>query len=289
MIQKANSLATIAGILLWAGTADAFSPPASRYGTHLGTSRQYSTTLSRLKTFRGVGGRGHFAKLDEGFIDAAAQDATDPSALLEPGGGPAVAVSVETDSIYQQAIQKTILWVGLAGIFGAALWALVDPHTGEEFFAGYLLEQSLSVDNLFVFLLLFDFFGVPIQAQGKVLDWGIYGAIVMRATMIGLGAAALENFRPILLVFAGVLVYSSSKILLGGGDDEDEDLNDSMIVKFSRKVIDSTDRFDGDKFFTIVDGVRKATPLFICMIAVEVSDVVFAVDSIPAVFGVTEV
>jgi predicted tellurium resistance membrane protein TerC len=102
------------------------------------------------------------------------------------------------------------------------------------------------------------------------------------------GYEALKNFRVILLVFAGILVYSSANALLGGNDDE-EDPSENSIVKFSRSLIKSTDDFDGDRFFTVVDGVRRATPLFICMVAVEISDVVFAVDSIPAVFGVTEV
>jgi predicted tellurium resistance membrane protein TerC len=115
----------------------------------------------------------------------------------------------------------------------------------------------------------------------------------MRAVVIGLGAAVLENFHAILLVFAGILVYSSGKVLVGlreGEDEEgDENLDNNSIVKFSRSFIDATDYYDGDKFFTLVDSVGKATPLLICMIAVEISDVVFAVDSIPAVSGVTEV
>ena len=146
------------------------------------------------------------------------------------------------------------------------------------------------MDNLFVFLLLFEYFKVPLSSQDRVLNWGIYGAIVMRALMIGLGAAALEKFHAILLVFAGILVYSSAKTLIPADEDEDEeDLNENAIVKFSRNLIDSVDEFDGNKFFTVVEGVKKATPLFICMVALEISDVVFAVDSIPAVFGVTSV
>jgi predicted tellurium resistance membrane protein TerC len=112
----------------------------------------------------------------------------------------------------------------------------------------------------------------------------------LRALMIGVGAAALQNFHAILLVFAGILVYSSAKTLIPEDEDEEEeDMNENTIVKFSRNLIDSTDEFDGSNFFTMVEGVKKATPLFICMIALEISDVVFAVDSIPAVFGVTNV
>jgi predicted tellurium resistance membrane protein TerC len=231
-----------------------------------------------------------FTKRDEAAVSVGDSNCNPPG-FLEPGGAPAVAFSqdVDMDIIYRDAIKRTLLWVALAGMFGAGIWSFVDSDLGEEFFAGYLVEQSLSVDNLFVFLLLFDFFKVPIQSQDKILNWGIYGAIVMRAVMIGLGAVAIENFRPILLVFASILVYSSGKILIGGDDDEEEDMNENAIIKLSKKLIDSTETMDGDKFFTIVEGVKKATPLFLCMIAVEISDVVFAVDSIPAVFGVTEV
>jgi TerC family integral membrane protein len=204
-------------------------------------------------------------------------------------GSPPLAVTLEGDDYsYSDAIQRTLGWVGAAIVFGGGVWALVGSATGEEFFAGYLVEQSLSVDNLFVFLMLFQYFKVPLAYQDRVLNWGIYGAVVMRAVMIGVGAAALKNFRGILLVFAAILVYSSVNVFIGG-DDDDEDPSNNSIVKFSRSLINSTDDFDGDRFFTLVDGVRQATPLFICMIAVEISDVVFAVDSIPAVFGVTEV
>ena len=199
------------------------------------------------------------------------------------------AISDSEKAVYQSAIIRTLAWVGAACLFGVGLLVAFGPETSEEFFAGYLVEQSLSVDNLFVFLLLFEYFKVPLEAQDRVLNWGIIGAIVMRAVMIGLGAAALQNFHEILLVFAGILVYSSAKALVADDDDEEEDPSENAIVKFSQNLISSTQHFDGDRFFTLVDGVKKATPLFICMIAVEVSDVVFAVDSIPAVFGVTEV
>ena len=212
--------------------------------------------------------------------------------FLEPGTFPTIVVDEPPqEDVYQQAIRRTILWVGLAIIFGAGLAVGVGPDASEEFFAGYLIEQSLSVDNLFVFLLLFEYFNVPLSSQDRVLNWGIYGAVIMRALMIGVGAAALQRFHAILLVFAGILVYSSAKTLIPSGDDNDdeEDMNENTIVKFSRSLIDSTDQFDGSNFFTIIDGVKKATPLFICMITLEISDVVFAVDSIPAVFGVTSV
>ena len=212
--------------------------------------------------------------------------------IFQPGQQPTITIDSTTldEQIYASAISRTLSWVAAATLFGIGLSLLFGSDTGEEFFAGYLVEQSLSIDNLFVFLLLFDYFDVPLKNQDRVLNYGIYGAIVMRATMIGLGSVALSQFHGILLVFAGILIYSSAKVLLGGSDeDEDEDMSENSIVKFSRNLFDSTNEFDGNKFFTMEDGIKKATPLFICLIAVEISDVVFAVDSIPAVFGVTEV
>ncbi|GKY91737.1 hypothetical protein MPSEU_000145500 [Mayamaea pseudoterrestris] len=192
------------------------------------------------------------------------------------------------DHIYRNAIQRTFAWVGAAIAFGAGLWITMGATTGQEFFAGYLVEQSLSVDNLFVFLLLFDYFKVPLAYQNRVLNWGIYGAIIFRAVMIGLGAALLQKFHVILLVFAGILVYSSAKVFAGSNEEEDEDdPSNNQIVKFSKSLFRSVDYYDEDRFFVQVDGMRAATPLFICMVAVEISDIVFAIDSIPAVFGVT--
>jgi TerC family integral membrane protein len=199
---------------------------------------------------------------------------------------------INLEDAYEKAILQTLAWVGAAALFGLGLIQTAGLKTGEEFFAGYLVEQSLSVDNLFVFLLLFDYFKVPVSYQGRVLKWGIFGAIIMRGIMIGLGAAALKSFHPILLVFASFLVYSSVQTLGGllkGEQEEEGDVGEDAIVKFTRRWLSSVDYFDGDRFFTLVDGVKKATPLLLCMVAVEISDVVFAVDSIPAVFGVTEV
>eukprot|EP00527_Entomoneis_sp_CCMP2396_P007221 CAMPEP_0198144112 /NCGR_PEP_ID=MMETSP1443-20131203/13232_1 /TAXON_ID=186043 /ORGANISM="Entomoneis sp., Strain CCMP2396" /LENGTH=389 /DNA_ID=CAMNT_0043807457 /DNA_START=163 /DNA_END=1333 /DNA_ORIENTATION=- len=199
-----------------------------------------------------------------------------------------VTLEGEDSESYSRAIERTLAWVGAACVFGGGLFAFYGSETGEQFFAGYLLEQSLSIDNLFVFLLLFDYFKVPTQYQDRVLNWGIYGAVVMRATMISIGAAALAEYHQILLVFAAILLFSSVSFFLGGDDDDDAEVGENAIVKFSRSLINSTEKFDGDRFFTWEDGIKKATPMLICTFAVEISDVVFAVDSIPAVFGVTE-
>jgi TerC family integral membrane protein len=282
MARRTICVVCVVGTLTLFGDTNAFAPLITRRATAIGLKHTVLRKSNKhmLTTHLGT-------QRDESAVGETKR----PPAFLEPGGGPTVAFAqdVALDTMYEQAIQRTLLWVALSGVVGGAIWAFVDSDLGEEFFAAYLVEQSLSVDNLFVFLLLFDFFKVPIQFQDKILNWGIYGAIVMRAVMIGLGAVAIENFRPVLLAFAAILVYSSGKVLLGSDDDEEEDMSENTIVKFSKKLIDSTDIMDGDNFFTIVDGVKKATPLFLCMIAIEISDVVFAVDSIPAVFGVTEV
>lgn len=275
------------GAVILASSGDAFSFTSQTSGS---LHSRWGSAFVRPKTSTALPSRKlqMSAKQEDTTLLGGNSTSGVPS-LFEPGAGPTVVLD-GVENVYRQAIQRTLAWVAAAGVFGGILWTTAGATTGEEFFAGYLVEQSLSVDNLFVFLLLFDYFGVPIENQDRVLNWGIYGAIVMRAVMIGLGAAALENFHAILLVFAGILIYSSVKVILGVGDDEkEEDLGENAIVKFAHAFIDSTDKYDGGKFFTLVDGVRKATPLFICMLAVEISDVVFAVDSIPAVFGVTSV
>ena len=158
-----------------------------------------------------------------------------------------------------------------------------------EYFAGYLLEQSLSVDNLFVFILVFEYFKTPVDYQKTVLTYGIATAAVLRLVLIVLGADIVESWKPVLLIFAAILLFSSFKLLCVDGNDNDEDdLSNNAIVRFSRSLFTFSDSYDGDKFFTtLADGTRAATPLLLVLLVVELSDVVFAVDSIPAVFGVT--
>lgn len=231
--------------------------------------------------------------------DEAQAQALNNSITNTPKGPTIVIETTPEDQIYSAAITRTLLWILAATLFGLSLFLLQGEDVAAQFFAGYIVEQSLSLDNLFVFLLLFDYFKVPLSSQDRVLNWGIYGAVVMRAGMIGIGSVALREFHGILLVFAGILIYSSYSALAEAisnfnEDDNDddgeekEDMGENKIVQFSRNLLDASDTFDGDRFFTIEEGVKRATPLLICMVAVEISDVVFAVDSIPAVFGVTE-
>ena len=186
-----------------------------------------------------------------------------------------------------ETLLPLVAWLGATAGFGACIAALQGSEKAGEYFAGYLLEQALSVDNLIVFVLIFDFFKVPLELQGRVLNYGIWGAAVLRLAFILAGAEALERFEPVLLVFAAILIFSSYKILseamAEGGDGEDDSLAENAIVKFCMNAINSTDVYDGDRFF---NAAGQATPLFLALLVIELSDVVFAVDSVPAIFGV---
>lgn len=187
---------------------------------------------------------------------------------------------------YAEALKNTGVMVALAAAFGVGIFATKGVDSAFEYAAGYLVEESLSVDNLFVFILLFDFFQVDQSLQKRCLNWGIIGALVMRAVMILAGAEAVARAEWVLLVFAAILLFSSFK-LLTEDEDGDEDLSENAVVKFASKNLNAVDYFDGENFFTLEDGVRRATPLLLCLVCIEISDIVFAVDSIPAVFGIT--
>eukprot|EP00611_Tribonema_gayanum_P026275 TRINITY_DN620_c0_g1_i1.p1 TRINITY_DN620_c0_g1~~TRINITY_DN620_c0_g1_i1.p1 ORF type:complete len:460 (-),score=140.96 TRINITY_DN620_c0_g1_i1:869-2185(-) len=206
-----------------------------------------------------------------------------------PAGGGGILDDAEGESpeLYRTAVIKTLMSVAAAGVFGAVTWMVLGQRSGMEFFAGYLVEQSLSVDNLFVFIMLFDYFAVPIQFQSRVLTWGIIGAVVMRGIMIGLGVAIVKQFRWIIIIFAGILLVSSWKLLQEG--DEEHDLANNTVVKLAKRLVGAVDEYDGDRFFTrqLGGGRRVATPLLLCLVCIELSDFVFAVDSIPAVLGVS--
>jgi len=190
---------------------------------------------------------------------------------------------------YETALRNTGIAVAAAAAFGTGVWLNMGAEAGLSWFTGYILEESLSVDNLFVFILLFQYFKVPRSGQEKALAWGIAGAVLMRGLFIGAGIVAVKSFRPVLLAFAGFLVFSSYKMLtVEEDDDDDEDLSNNAVVKFASGVVNSTSKYDGDNFFTVVDGVKRATPLLLVVVCIELSDILFAVDSIPAIFGVTE-
>ncbi|TFJ85263.1 hypothetical protein NSK_003686 [Nannochloropsis salina CCMP1776] len=197
--------------------------------------------------------------------------------------------AIDAGEAYATAVRRTLLAVGAAFAFGFGLWFMEGRQPAMEFFAGYLIEESLSVDNIFVFIMLFEYFKVPIEYQSRALSWGIMGAVVMRGIMIFVGVAAIQRFRWVVLLFAGVLLASAFKLLAEvGHEGGEEDLSNNVLVAWAKKLVHAVDEYDGDNFFTRRNGKRYATPLFMCLICIELSDFVFAVDSIPAVLGVSK-
>ncbi len=184
----------------------------------------------------------------------------------------------------KETIAWSIVWVSLACLFGFyTLWQF-GSFKAKEFFTGYLIELSLSIDNLFVFLLIFGFFKVPKAFQHRALFWGIFMALVMRMVMIFAGAQLVEQFEWILYFFGGFLVYTGVKMF---GDDESFNPEESMIVSLTTRFVRIENRYDGEKFFTNINGKRVGTLLLLVLIVINVADLVFAVDSIPAIFGIT--
>lgn len=197
-------------------------------------------------------------------------------------------MEIEDENSLAQYTKKTFGWVAAATGFAGIIAATKGPEAAIQFASGYALEQTLSVDNLFVFLLLFEYFKVTGKGQEKILGYGLWGAILLRGLFIGAGTVALQQFHEVLLIFAGVLYLSSFSILFGNGDEDEESVDDNQVIKFAKSFLKSTDKRDGDKFFIVESGVTLATPLFLCLICIEISDVIFAFDSVPAVFGVTQ-
>ncbi|MBR2292222.1 MAG: TerC family protein [Prevotella sp.] len=188
-----------------------------------------------------------------------------------------------------EALKMTAVWIGVSLVFCAGIyWQYpVEPHEkAMEFLAGYLIEKSLSMDNLFVFLMLFSFFGVERKYQHEVLFWGIFGALVLRSIFIFAGTAMIARFEWILGLFGVFLIYTGIKMFSHEGDDN-VDPSKNFFVKVFKRFFPVTDQMHEDKFFITENGKRLATPLFIALIVIETTDVAFAVDSIPAVFSVS--
>jgi tellurite resistance protein TerC len=187
---------------------------------------------------------------------------------------------------FKEALSWSLGLITLAHLFGLFVLWREGPHPALEYYTGYLIELSLSVDNLFVFILIFQYFAVPAEAQPKVLKWGILGAIVMRFLMIALGALLLERFHWIIYVFGGILVVTG--IRMASQKETHIEPERNPIVRLARKVLPFTSAYNGTSFFCRnVLGKRLATPLLLVLIVVEWSDLVFAIDSIPAIFAIT--
>lgn len=186
----------------------------------------------------------------------------------------------------KSALMWSAFWVGLAMAFNVFVYFWKGQEAAELFFTGYVIEESLSVDNLFVFMLIFSYFRVPAEYQRKVLFWGIIGALILRGLFIVLGIELIQRFDWLLYVLGFFLMYTGIKMLFSSDDDEIDPEN-NIILKLTNKFIRVTKTYEGDKFFTRKDGVLYATPLFIVVLIVESTDVVFAVDSIPTILGIT--
>ena len=186
---------------------------------------------------------------------------------------------------FKEAIGWSVFYIAIAIAFGVVFTMFAGGDFGSQYFAGYIVEKSLSVDNLFVFVIIMTTFAVPEEHQHKVLTFGIIIALILRAIFIVLGAALLELFAVMFLLFGILLIYTA--IQLFRHRDQDPDIQDNAFVKLTRKAIPVTDEYHGGNLFTRIDGRRFATPLFIVLIAIGSTDILFALDSIPAVFGVT--
>jgi TerC family integral membrane protein len=179
----------------------------------------------------------------------------------------------------------TVFWCGLALAFNGLVWWLGDWHHAVLFLTGYLIEWSLSMDNVFVFVVIFSFFGVPLKYQYRVLFWGILGAILMRLTFILAAGKLLERFDWVMYIFGAFLVYTGYKLARSHGGDTHPDQN--LLLRFARKYLRVAPGTHGDKFFVRTDGKLFVTSLFLVLLVIESTDVIFAIDSVPAIFGIT--
>lgn len=185
----------------------------------------------------------------------------------------------------REALAWSVVWISLALVFNAGVWAYFGPEQGLEFLTGYLVEKSLSVDNIFVFVVIFSAFGIPARYQHRVLFWGILTALVLRAVMIFAGTALLARFHWLIYVFGAFLILTGLKLFLQRNAEEHPE--DGWAMRAARRLIPSTNRLDGGRFFTLENGRWLATPLFMSLLLVEITDVIFAVDSIPAILALT--
>ncbi len=186
----------------------------------------------------------------------------------------------------KEALSWSAVWIGLALVFNVGIYFWMGKQTALEFLTGYLIEKSLSVDNIFVFIMIFAAFKVPAKYQHSVLFWGILGALLMRAGFIAGGVTLIKNFHWIIYVFGGFLIFTGIRMSL----DKDKEIHPekNLVLKLFRKMMPVTKGYEGGKFFITKEGRRFATPLFVVLLVVETTDVIFAVDSIPAILAITQ-
>lgn len=186
---------------------------------------------------------------------------------------------------FRQAAIWAAAWTILALLFGSAIHFFMGPVRAMEFYAGWIIELSLSVDNLFVFIVIFSYFRVSKKHQPKILKWGIIGALVLRALFIGAGIELINRFHWAVYIFGAILVYTAIKMAFG--EEEGPDPGNNLLVRLTRRFVPVTSRAQGDRFFVRRAGITAITPLFLTLLVVESSDLLFAVDSIPAILSVT--
>ena len=207
--------------------------------------------------------------------------------LLFVGGGKQHKVSLKEAALW------SVVWVSVALLFNFAIWWYLDVNSGREianekaleFLTGYLIEKALAVDNVFIWLMLFGYFAIPVELQRRVLLFGVLGAIIMRTGMVFAGGWLITQFHWVLYIFGAFLLITGAKMLWMA--DKDPDLNKNPLLRWIRNHFPITDKLHGEQFFVYQNGIRYLTPLLVVLILVEISDLIFAVDSIPAIFAVT--
>ena len=186
---------------------------------------------------------------------------------------------------FKQALLMSAFWIGLAMAFAVFVHQWFGATKALEFLTGYVLEEALSVDNLFVFILLFAYFKVPPEEEKTVLFWGIIGALIMRGLFIGAGVALVQRFHWILYAFGVFLIWTGIQLMRGG--DEEQDPSRNIVLKFCRRFLPLTDSYEGKSFLVRREGKVLFTPLFVVLLVVETTDILFATDSIPAILAIT--
>ena len=187
----------------------------------------------------------------------------------------------------KEAAVMVCAWISLAALFGGAIWLVEGPRHALEFYTGYVLEYSLSVDNMFVFIMIFTYFAIPHNLQPKALLWGILGAVVLRFIFVFLGVKLISMFSWTIYVFGALLIFTATKMLLQKEDDT-FDPSQSFVLKVLKKFMPLKTDYHGENFFVLENAKRYATPLFAAVLVIEMSDLIFAVDSIPAVLSITQ-
>ena len=187
----------------------------------------------------------------------------------------------------KEAAVMVCAWISLAALFGGAIWLVEGPRHALEFYTGYVLEYSLSVDNMFVFIMIFTYFAIPHNLQPKALLWGILGAVVLRFIFVFLGVKLISMFSWTIYVFGALLIFTAAKMLLQKEDDT-FDPSQSFVLKVLKKFMPLKTDYHGENFFVLENAKRYATPLFAAVLVIEMSDLIFAVDSIPAVLSITQ-